>query len=137
VFLAHRDAVLANPHPVGLLVAPADRVEDVAGDLGRFASIAIEFPAFTDGRGYSSARLLSERYNYQGELRAVGDVLHDQVSHMLRCGITALVVKHEPTKKALTERKLATVEVFYQPVGTTEVPLGTRPFLRRRAVELA
>lgn len=136
VFLANRDAVLANPHPVGLLVSPADRVEDVADDLGRFASIAISFPAFTDGRGYSSARLLSERYGYRGELRAVGDVLHDQVSHMLRCGITALVVEHEPTRKALEEGRLATVEIFYQPVGT-EVPLGTRPFLRRRAVELA
>ncbi len=56
---------------------------------------------------------------------------------MLRCGITALVVTHQPTRKALEERKLATVEVFYQPVGKTEVPLGTRPFLRRRAVEIA
>ena len=137
VFLANRDAVLANPHPVGLFVAPDDRVEDVAADLGRFASIAINFPAFTDGRGYSSARLLSERYGYRGELRAVGDVLHDQVSHMFRCGITALIVTHVPTRKALEEGKLATVEIFYQPVGTTEVPLGTRPFLRRRAVELA
>ena len=137
VFLANRAAVLANPHPVGLFVAPDDRVEDVAADLGRFASIAINFPAFTDGRGYSSARLLSERYGYRGELRAVGDVLHDQVSHMFRCGITALIVTHVPTRKALEERKLATVEIFYQPVGTTEVPLGTRPFLRRRAVELA
>ena len=137
VFVENRDAVLANPHPVGLLVSPGDRVEDVVADLGRFASIAINFPGFTDGRGYSSARLLSERYNYQGELRAVGDVLHDQVSHMLRCGINALVVKHEPTKKALEAGKLATVEIFYQPVGKTEVPLGTRPFLRRRAVEIA
>jgi phosphoadenosine phosphosulfate reductase len=137
VFLENREAVLANPHPVGLLVSPGDRVEDVAADLGRFASIAINFPAFTDGRGYSSARLLAERYNYQGELRAVGDVLHDQVSHMYRCGITALVVKHEPTRKALAEGKLATVERFYQPVGKTEVPVGTRPFLRRRAVEIA
>jgi phosphoadenosine phosphosulfate reductase len=137
VFVENRDAVLANPHPVGLLVSPGDRVEDVVADLGRFASIAVNFPGFTDGRGYSSARLLSERYNYQGELRAVGDVLHDQVSHMLRCGINALVVKHEPTKKALEAGKLATVEIFYQPVGKTEVPLGTRPFLRRRAVEIA
>jgi phosphoadenosine phosphosulfate reductase len=137
VFLENRDAVLANPHPVGLLISPGDRVEDVVADLGRFASIAVSFPGFTDGRGYSTARLLSERYNYQGELRAVGDVLHDQVSHMFRCGITALVVKHEATKKALEEGKLATVEVFYQPVGKTEVPLGTRPFLRRRAVEIA
>lgn len=137
VFVENRDAVLANPHPVGLLVSPGDRVEDVVADLGRFASIAVSFPGFTDGRGYSTARLLSERYNYQGELRAVGDVLHDQVSHMLRCGINALVVKHEPTKKALEAGKLATVEIFYQPVGKTEVPLGTRPFLRRRAMEIA
>ena len=75
VFLANRDAVLANPHPNGLLVAPADQVEDIAADLPRFHSIAIAFPGFTDGRGYSSARLLVERYKYKGEVRAVGDVL--------------------------------------------------------------
>jgi phosphoadenosine phosphosulfate reductase len=137
LFLANRETVMNNPHPLGLLVSPDDRVEDVAADLQRFDSVAISFPAFGDGRGYSSARLLAERYGYKGELRAVGDVLHDQISHMLRCGITALVVKHEPTRKALEEGKLATVEIFYQPVGTTEVPLGTRPFLRRRAAEIA
>ncbi len=137
VFTENRETVLANPHPLGLLVSPGDRVEDVAADLGRFASIAIHFPAFTDGRGYSSARLLVERYNYQGELRAVGDVLHDQVSHMYRCGIAALVVNHEPTRRALSEGRLATVELFYQPVGKTEIPVGTRPFLRRRATEIA
>ncbi|MBN9314697.1 MAG: phosphoadenylyl-sulfate reductase [Devosia sp.] len=137
VFLDNRDAVLANPHPLGLLVSPGDKVELARGDLDRFVSIAINFPAFTDGRGYSSARLLVERYGYKGELRAVGDVLHDQISHMRRCGITAFVVRHEPTKKALIEGKLATVDIFYQPVGLTEIPLGTRPFLRRRAVENA
>jgi phosphoadenosine phosphosulfate reductase len=131
VFLENRDAVLANPHPVGLLVSPGDNIELAEKDLGRFASVAINFPAYTDGRGYSSARLLSERYNYQGELRAVGDVLHDQIQLMRRCGITAFVVKHEPTRKALAEGKLATVDIFYQPVGKTEIPLGTRPFLRR------
>lgn len=136
VFLANREAVLANPHPVGLLVNPADNVELVKDDLHRFASVAINFPAFTDGRGYSSARLVAERYNYQGELRAVGDVLADQIPLMRRCGITTFAVKHEPTKKALAEGKLATVDLFYQPVGKTEVPVGTRPFLRR-AVETA
>lgn len=130
-FLAHREAILANPHPLGLLVSPSDRVEEVAGDLGRFASVAVNFPAFTDGRGYSSARMLVERYNYAGELRAVGDVLADQVPLMRRCGISAFVVKHEPTRKALETGALATVDVFYQPVGKTEVPVGTRPFLRR------
>jgi phosphoadenosine phosphosulfate reductase len=134
VFLENRDAVLANPHPVGLLVSPGDNIELAEKDLGRFVSVAINFPAYTDGRGYSSARLLSERYNYLGELRAVGDVLHDQIQLMRRCGITAFVVKHEPTRKALAEGKLATVDIFYQPVGKTEIPVGTRPFLRR-AVE--
>ena len=136
VFLEHREAVLANPHPVGLLVSPGDNVELVKGDLDRFSSIAINFPAFGDGRGYSSSRLIAERYGYKGELRAVGDVLHDQIQLMRRCGITAFVVKHEPTRKALEEGKLATVDIFYQPVGLTEIPLGTRPFLRR-AVENA
>src|SRR5690606_431399 len=100
-FLANREAVLANPHPLGLLVSPGDRVEDVAADLGRFASVAINFPAFTDGRGYSSARMIVERYHYKGEVRAVGDVLADQIPLMRRCGIEAFVVRHEPTRKAL------------------------------------
>jgi phosphoadenosine phosphosulfate reductase len=131
VFLANREAVLANPHPLGLLVSPGDKIEDAEADLGRFASITISFPAFTDGRGYSTARLLAERFGYRGEIRAVGDVLQDQIPHMRRCGITALVVSHEPTRQALIENRLPEVALFYQPVGTSEVPVGTRPFLRR------
>ena len=131
VFLANREAFLANPHPLGLLIVPGDRIEDVEADLGRFASIAIKFPAFSDGRGYSTARLLSERFHYAGEIRAVGDVLQDQIPLMRRCGITALVVTHEPTRAALVENRLPGVAIFYQPVGVTEVPVGTRPFLRR------
>jgi len=136
VFLANREAVLANPHPLGLLVSPGDDVTAAKHDLARFSSIAISFPAYTDGRGYSSARLLVERLGYKGELRAVGDVLHDQIQLMRRCGINAFVVRHEPTRQALAEGKLATVDIFYQPVGLAEVPVGTRPFLRR-AVENA
>lgn len=131
VFLANRDAFLANPHPLGLLVAPGERVEDVEADLGRFASIAITFPGFTDGRGYSTARLLAQRYQYANEIRAIGDVLQDQIPLMRRCGFTAFVVTHEPTRQALIEDRLPEVALFYQPVGTTEVPVGTRPFLRR------
>lgn len=131
VFVANREAFLANPHPLGLLVAPGERIDDVQADLGRFASVAIAFPAFTDGRGYSTARLLSERYGYANEIRAVGDVLQDQIPLMRRCGINALVVTHEPTREALLENRLPEVGIFYQPAGITEVPLGTRPFLRR------
>src|SRR5262249_47233295 len=131
VFVANREAVLANPHPNGLLIGPGDKVEDVAGDLGRFASIAIAFPGFTDGRGYSTARLVVERYGYKGEVRAVGDVLMDQITLMHRCGVNAFVVVHPATRKALETGKLTTVNLFYQPIGSAEVPVGTRPFLRR------
>jgi phosphoadenosine phosphosulfate reductase len=131
VFLANRAAVLSNPHPNGLLVLGADRIESVAADLPRFASIAVNFPGFTDGRGYSTARLLAERYHYRGELRAVGDVLMDQLTLMRRCGINAFVVTHPATRQALETGHLTTVNLFYQPIGTTEVPVGTRPFLRK------
>jgi phosphoadenosine phosphosulfate reductase len=131
VFRANRDAILDNPHPIGLLVAPGDDVEEIAGDLSRFSSIAVSFPSFTDGRGYSTARLLRERHAYKGELRAIGDVLQDQIPLMRRCGFDAFVVTHEPTRKALLEGKLPEVHIYYQPVGSTEIPLGTRPYLRR------
>lgn len=133
VFLEHRETFLKNPHPLGLLVAPGDAVEDVAQDLPRFASVAIAFPAFTDGRGYSSARLVTERYGFDGEVRAVGDVLIDQIPLMRRCGITAFVVTHGPTREALEAGKAMQWPVYLQPVGGREVPAGTRPFLRRDA----
>ncbi len=131
VFLANRDAFLANPHPLGLLIAPGEAIETVEQDLSRFASIAIAFPAFSDGRGYSTARLLSERLNFSNEIRAIGDVLQDQIPLMRRCGINAFVVNHGPTRRALIENRLPEVNIFYQPVGVTEVPVGTRPYLRR------
>jgi len=135
-FLAYRAEFLANPHPLGLLVSPGDRIEDVEADVGRFASVAIQFPSFTDGRGYTTARVLTERYGYGGEVRATGDVLQDQIPLMRRCGFNAFVVTHGPSRKALEEGHLPEVALFYQPVGRpVEVPVGTRPFLRRPARE--
>lgn len=132
VFLQHRDVFRKNPHPLGLLVSPGDAIEHVAEDLSRFASIAIGFPAFTDGRGYSTARLITERYGFVGELRAVGDVLIDQIPHMERCGINAFVVTHAPTRAALESGKRSRMPIYLQPVGASgEIPVGTRPFLRR------
>lgn len=135
VFLENRDEVLSNPHPLGLLIAPGEHIDDIAADLSRFSSIAISFPAFTDGRGYSTARLLRERYGFEGEVRAVGDVLHDQVPFLWRCGFDALVVTHNATRKALEEGSISAVSVFMQPMGPSgaEIPVGTRPFLRRAA----
>jgi len=134
VWLDSRDAFEANPHPIGLMVEPAegDRVETVGDDLSHFNSVAVGFPAFTDGRGYSAARLIRERYGYRGELRAVGDILADQAAFYRRCGFDALVVRDEAARRLLEADAVAEVSVYLQPVGAgREVPVGTRPFLRR------
>ena len=130
-WLKERDTLIGRNSPIGVKLKSDQSPMAVAEDLDRLALIVLEFPKFTDGRGYSSARMIAERYGYKGEIRAVGDVLADQIPLMRRCGIEAFVVKHEPTRKALENGSLAQVNVFYQPVGKTEVPVGTRPFLRR------
>lgn len=77
---------------VGVLLKSDERPEQIPA-LERAPLIAIEFPKFVDGRGYSSARLLRERFRYQGELRAVGDVLHDQLFYMSRVGFNSFALK--------------------------------------------
>ena len=76
--------------------------------------IAIDFPSFTDGRGYSLARLLRERYGYSGEVRAVGDVLVDQLEYMRRCGFTAMALRDDQHPEDAL-RALSFISVRYQP----------------------
>jgi len=78
---------------VGVWLAPDDAPEALAGDVARLPVIAIDFPQFSDGRGYSTARLLRERYDYRGELRAVGDVLRDQLFYLRQVGFDAFLVR--------------------------------------------
>jgi uncharacterized protein (DUF934 family) len=77
---------------IGVLLAPADDPAAIAADLGELSLVAVSFPSFTDGRGYSTARLLRERYGYRGELRAVGEVLRDQLSYLARCGFDSFAL---------------------------------------------
>jgi uncharacterized protein (DUF934 family) len=75
---------------VGVRVAPADDIEDLVPHLARVALVGIEFPGPGDGRGFTSARLLRQRYGYRGEIRAVGaGVKQDLLFFMVRCGINA------------------------------------------------
>ena len=87
------EALLAAGARVGLCLEPADDPADIAGLLDRIDLVAVRFPAFTDGRGYSTARLLRQRYGWQGELRAVGDVLRDQMFYLARCGFNTFDLK--------------------------------------------
>ena len=93
VWQARKTEIVSCHKRIGLLLQPDDRVEDVAGDLEYFIVIAVNFPKFVDGRGYSTARLLRERYGYRGELRAIGDVQHDQLFLLKRCGFDAFAVR--------------------------------------------
>jgi uncharacterized protein (DUF934 family) len=91
----------------------------LTGDLVHFGVIALEFPKFTDGRAYSYARLLRERYGYWGEVRAVGMVLRDQLAFMARCGFDAFVL---PDGIEATEwlASLGAISVRYQPAAQCE-----------------
>jgi uncharacterized protein (DUF934 family) len=95
VWQARKAEIISCHKRIGLLLQPDERVEDIAADLDYFIVIAVNFPKFVDGRGYSTASLLRQRYNYPGELRAVGDVLHDQLFFMQRVGFDAYALKDE------------------------------------------
>ncbi|WP_334175736.1 DUF934 domain-containing protein [Pseudoxanthobacter sp.] len=133
-FLTERAGLAGDNRPLGVVIAPADRIEEIAADLPRLSVLAIAFPAYTDGRGYSTARLARQRYGFTGEVRAIGNVLLDQVPLMLRCGFDALVVENEPTRRRLAEGRIPDVPLYYQPTGLGgEVPAGPRSWTRRRA----
>lgn len=89
---AERGALEGRNAPLGITLTSAESPALIAGDLAAFQVIRLQFPAFTDGRAYSYARLLRERYGYTGEVRAAGNVLRDQYAHMRRCGFDAFEV---------------------------------------------
>jgi len=125
VWLARKTEIVATGNPVGVWLDSSEGPEALAGDLQHFALIGINFPKFADGRGYSSARLLRERYGYRGEIRAIGDVLQDQLFYMKRCGIDAFAVREDKD----IEAALAGLNVFsdaYQAAVDQPQPLFRR-----------
>ena len=130
---AERQAFEGSNVPLGLRVEPGSRIDDFAADLPRFQLIALDFPKFGDGRAFSTATLLRERYNFTGELRAVGEVLIDQIQPMLRCGFDAFEIADPVTEKALRAGQIPGVAHFYQPSLGADVPAGKRPWTRRAA----
>ncbi len=117
---------------LGLLFSPADRLEEALPLLGRIAVVAVDFPKYTDGRGFSHAARLV-RAGFAGEIRAVGEVLIDEIPFMRRVGITAFEVRNETTRRYLSEGRDPSPNLHYQPGALPEPPAGTRPWLRRRA----
>ena len=95
MWLERRDAFFAYPGKLGIWLDANEGPEAIAADLQRLALVAVNFPKFGDGRGYSIARLLRERYGYKGELRAIGDVLHDHLHFMKQCGFDAFALRDD------------------------------------------
>jgi len=124
VWLAQRDSLVSRSQ-LGVWLESHEEPEILGEDAARFSVIAVNFPTFTDGRGYSIARLLRERYGYCNELRAIGDVLLDQLFYMKRCGFDAYVLREDKDISKATECLRFFSEVYQAAVDQT-VPLFRR-----------
>jgi len=115
---AERDALLGRDANLGVILRSHENPDDIAADSEKLQLICLDYPAFTDGRAYSYARLLRERYDYKGELRAVGNVLRDQLLYMHRCGFDAFDVKADDDKTLQVWLDAqAEMTTFYQPTA--------------------
>ncbi|HWU87272.1 MAG TPA: DUF934 domain-containing protein [Kofleriaceae bacterium] len=118
------EALLARFPVLGVRV-PSDKLPSEIPALDRLALIAIELPRFTDGRGYSVARMLRDRHGFRGELRAVGNVLRDQLRYLERCGFNAFeLTPGKPLESAL--EAFGEFSVTYQAAADDQRPLYRR-----------
>lgn len=115
---------------VGVIVGNDLDVREVEADLPRLGLIALQFPKWVDGRAYSQAHLLRSRYGFQGEIRAIGEVLVDMLPLLQRTGFDAVVLRADQSREA-AERALAFFPGFYQ--GDVQ---EHRPRFARTAAEL-
>lgn len=110
---------------VGVWLSDTDEPGAIAHDLEHFDLVAVEFPKFANGRGYSTASLLRNRYGYRGELRAIGDVLRDQLFYLARVGFDSFAVRSD---RSLEEALSAFTDFSVAYQGSTDQPL---PLFRR------
>ncbi len=124
VWQAQRDVLQARAE-LGVWLASDERAEDLNNDIEKFSVIAVDFPKFADGRGYSIAHHLRTRLGYTGELRAIGDVLRDQMFYMQRVGFDAFAARSD---KDIPEalKGLSDFSITYQASSDEKLPLFRR-----------
>jgi uncharacterized protein (DUF934 family) len=115
-FLTDVDAFARRAAPTGVIWPNDRRIAELAPHLERLAAVALVFPIFRDGRAFSQARLIRERYGFRGQLRATGQVLRDQFLFMLRAGFDAFEVTKDADAEAFAQASRR-YSVFYQPTG--------------------
>ncbi len=122
---AEREDILASTADIGVVLRADQHPDAITGDLPRLQVVALEFPAFTDGRAYSYARLLRERLGFEGEIRAIGNVLRDQYLFMQRTGFDAFEVKDGVTTRAFLAA-IEEVDLYYQASADTAQTIWQR-----------
>ncbi len=127
-----RSELSGQADPIGIRLTSHEAASDIASGLNRLSLVALEFPTFRDGRAYSTARLLRERYGFCGELRAVGNVLHDQLVFMHRCGFDAFEIASEDAVESW-QKAMKAFSVWYQPAADNRVPVTALRHVRRAA----
>ena len=115
-FLADPETLSRRASKTGVIWPNNRDIAELVPYLDKLATVALVFPTFRDGRAYSQARLLRERYNYRGELRATGQILRDQFVFMLRAGFDSFEVKKQADAEAFMQTAKR-YSVFYQPTG--------------------
>jgi len=113
---AERDTLSGRNMAIGVRLASDETLHEVVGDLDRFDLVALDFPNLADGRHFTTARLLRERYGFKGEVRATGQVLRDQLFAMARCGFDSFALQaHQDADGA--HRAFGEISVVYQPAA--------------------
>lgn len=136
-WLAEKDSLQKRNAPLGIVLPNTLDILEFGAEATRFGLIVLQFPKFSDGRAYSQARLLRERFGYTGELRATGNVLRDQLLHMHRTGFDAWEIAREDAAETFISA-LRDFSAFYQPTGDGRVTALKQRLLlasRREAAE--
>ena len=107
----------AGANRLGVVLAPLESLDMIVDDLQNLSLIALAFPAYANGTSHSKATMLVEKYGFTGEIRAVGDVLFDQIPLMVRNGFTSFEIVNAPTINQLTSGKKAGNPFQYQPAA--------------------
>lgn len=136
LWLLRRDEILARQaagEKIGLWLSPTDEPAEIAADVQRFDVIGVDFPKFVDGRAYSIARLLRSRYDYQAELRSIGDVQRDQLFYQRRVGFDAFALRPDHDIQAAV-KSLQDFDGAYQYSSDIGLSLRRKPPATANAV---
>ncbi len=116
---------LTNRNNIGVWLDSDDEAESVSSVIGHLPVIGVNFPVFTDGRGFSIGRTIRERYKFTGELRAIGNFMQDQLFYLKRCGFDAFIVGDKVDAESMA-KSLADFSDVYQAAVDQPVPLFRR-----------